>query len=145
MSPARKTALHPTVKRKKGHAQVAASLAGPMFTFCLPSEIKQLTEEEPARRTGRNAKTLVKNNDLRVVLVVMKKGVRMQQHKAAGPISIQTIAGKIKLCLPDQDVELPSGHLLALERYRPHDVEALRDSAFLLSISWPEGASHEEA
>ena len=145
MSPPRKTASHPTTERKKGHAQVAPSLAGPMFTFCLPSEIKQLTEEEPARRTGRNAKTLVKNKDLRIVLVVLKKGVRMQQHHAAGPISIQTIAGRIRLCLPDQDVELPSGHLLALESYRPHDVEALRDSAFLVSISWPEGASREGA
>jgi len=34
--------------------------------------------------------------------------------------------------------DLPAGHLLALERTVPHDVEALEDSAFLLTIAWPE-------
>jgi len=140
MKSVRKTAPHPTAVRKKGHEQVALSLVGPMLSFCLPEEIRALAKEEPTQHPGRNAKTLVKYPDLRIVLIVLKKGVRMTQHSAAGPISIQTIAGRIKLSLPEQDVELPAGHLLALERALPHDVEALRDSAFLLSISWPEGA-----
>lgn len=36
---------------------------------------------------------------------------------------------------------LPAGHMLALERALPHDVEALEDSAFLLTIAWPEDAT----
>lgn len=144
MSTTRKTAPHPTVERKRGHEQVAPSLAGPMLAFCLPEEIKALAQEEPTQRPGRNAKTLVKNPHLRIVLIVLKKGVRMTQHKAAGPISIQTIAGRIKLSLPEQDVELPAGHLLVLERALPHDVEALRDSAFLLSIAWPESVQRKQ-
>jgi quercetin dioxygenase-like cupin family protein len=34
--------------------------------------------------------------------------------------------------------DLPAGHLLALERAIAHDVEALEDSAFLLTIAWPD-------
>ena len=35
-------------------------------------------------------------------------------------------------------IDLPAGHMLALERALRHDVEALEDSAFLLAIAWPE-------
>jgi hypothetical protein len=37
----------------------------------------------------------------------------------------------------DRVAELTSGHLLALDRSIKHDVEALEDSAFLLTIAWP--------
>jgi hypothetical protein len=32
---------------------------------------------------------------------------------------------------------LPTGTLLALDQGLPHDVEALEESAFLLTIAWP--------
>jgi len=38
----------------------------------------------------------------------------------------------------DKVFDLPAGHLLALDRALPHDVKALEDSAFLLTIAWPE-------
>ncbi len=47
------------------------------------------------------------------------------------------LTGKLRLHLPDQTVELPAGRLLTLERALPHDVEALEESSFLLTISWP--------
>jgi hypothetical protein len=33
--------------------------------------------------------------------------------------------------------DLPTGRLLALDHGLPHDVEALEESAFLLTIAWP--------
>jgi hypothetical protein len=39
-----------------------------------------------------------------------------------------------------ETIDLPVGHVLALDRNVHHDVEALVDSAFLLTIAWPEGA-----
>ena len=41
----------------------------------------------------------------------------------------------------DKVIDLPAGHMLVLERALPHDVEALEDSAFLLTIAWPEDAN----
>jgi quercetin dioxygenase-like cupin family protein len=35
-------------------------------------------------------------------------------------------------------VEVPAGHLLALDRGITHDVEAVEESVFLLTICWPE-------
>jgi quercetin dioxygenase-like cupin family protein len=36
----------------------------------------------------------------------------------------------------EREFDLPAGHLLALDAAVPHDVEALEDSAFLLTIAW---------
>lgn len=63
----------------------------------------------------------------------------MEGHKTDESISILALTGKLRLHLPEQAVELPAGGLLTLERALPHDVEALEDSSFLLTISWPKG------
>ena len=115
-------------------------LIGSMLQFDLAMETDQLRREGPWNTTSRNAKTLVKYADLRIVLIAMKSGTRMEGHKADGSISIQGLTGNLRLHLADQTVELPAGRLLTLERGLPHDVEAMEDSSFLLTISWPRGA-----
>ena len=73
-----------------------------------------------------------------VVLTVLTSNGRLHEHKAIGKISVQGIVGRIRMHVQDKLFDLPAGHLLALERALPHDVEALEDSAFLLTIAWPE-------
>ena len=73
-----------------------------------------------------------------VVLTVLKSNARLHEHKAAGRISVQTIAGHIRMHVESKALDLPADHLLMLERAIAHDVEALEDSAFLLTIAWPE-------
>lgn len=91
------------------------------------------------RESGRSSETLVKYDEFRIVLVRMKPGSYMSHHRAEGPISIQAIQGKIRVHLPDDRVEeLEPGDLLTLDRCLEHDVEAVEESAFLLTIAWPE-------
>ncbi len=118
----------------------AQRLVAPVLTFDLASEASQLRAEEAWRRGSHNAKTLVKEPDFRVVLTVAKGGAHLQQHHAPGRISVQTVSGHIRLHLPDQTVDLPAGHVLALEPDIVHDVEALEESTFLLTVAWPAGA-----
>ena len=114
-------------------------LESPILSFDLNAEIEQLRREN-AWQGGRNSKTLVKHSDFRVVLTVLKSSARLHEHKAAGRISVQAVAGHIRMHVQDKVIDLPAGHMLALERALPHDVEALEDSAFLLTIAWPEEA-----
>ena len=114
-------------------------LESPILSFDLNAELERLRNEN-AWQGGRNSKTLLKHSDFRVVLTVLKSNARLHEHKAAGRISVQAIAGHIRMHVRDEVIDLPAGHLLALERALPHDVEALEDSAFLLTIAWPEGA-----
>jgi quercetin dioxygenase-like cupin family protein len=60
----------------------------------------------------------------------------MHEHRTAARISLQTLAGHIRLKLPGRIVDLTAGQLLVLEQCVPHDVEAEEDSAFLLTLSW---------
>jgi quercetin dioxygenase-like cupin family protein len=128
--------------RPKQEARSAAlrspgPLESPMLSFDLNAEIEQLRKED-AWQGGRDSKTLVKHPDFRVVLTVLKSGARLHEHSAAGTISVQTVAGHVRMHVKEQVFDLPAGHLLALERSIAHDVEALEDSAFLLTIAWPD-------
>lgn len=91
------------------------------------------------RESGRSAETLVKYDEFRIVLVRMKPTSYMSHHKAEGPISIHVIHGRVRVHLSDERIEeLKPGDLLTLDRCLEHDVEALEESAFLLTIAWPE-------
>jgi quercetin dioxygenase-like cupin family protein len=121
-----------------GHESIDGTLSGPVLQFDLASELDQLHRDESwLHPTGRSSKTLVKYSDLRIVLIAMKANARMHEHTAAGRISVHALNGHIRLQLPERVVDLPAGHLLALDQCVPHDVEAAEDSAFLLTLSWP--------
>ncbi|HUE75734.1 MAG TPA: cupin domain-containing protein [Chloroflexota bacterium] len=111
-------------------------VSGPVSAFDLNEEITQLRNEDAWRQGNRNAKTLTKEQNLRVVLTVLRKDEQIKEHQTAGPVAIQAISGQIRLLLPDQTVDLPAGHLLVLGPGVAHDVEAVEDSAFLLTIGW---------
>lgn len=112
-------------------------LADALLTLDLLAELARLRAEETWLRTGRHARTLVKDADLRVVLVALREGMRMEEHHAPGRITIQTLAGRLALRVADRTVDLPTGHVLTLGPAIPHDVEAREESAFLLTIAWP--------
>jgi quercetin dioxygenase-like cupin family protein len=103
----------------------------------LERELQQLRQEESwQRETGRSSKTLAKYPDFRIVLILMKSGTRMRQHKAEGRVSIQQLRGQVCVGLPDRKISVSAGQLLVLDCGVLHDVEALEESALLLTISW---------
>ena len=112
-------------------------LAEPLLQIDLERELQQLRQEDSwQRETGRSSKTLAKYPDLRIVLILMKGGTRMRQHRAEGRVSIQLLEGQICIHLADRKVNMSAGHLLVLDCGVLHDVETLEESALLLTISW---------
>ncbi len=129
-----------------GHESIDGTLSGPLLQFDLAGELDRLHRDESWQNpTGRCSKTLVKYADLRIVLIAMKANTRMHEHTAAGRISVHSLDGYIRLHLPERVVDLPAGQLLALDQCVPHDVEAAEDSAFLLTLSWPQETKIVEA
>jgi len=114
-------------------------LAEPTIQFNVAKESEQLHHAGAWDQTsGRSSKTLAKYADFRVVLVSMKANTRMDQHRAEGRISIQCLAGQLRIHLPGaRNAEMAVGDILVLDCGIPHDVEALAESAFLLTICWP--------
>lgn len=116
-------------------------LAEPLLQIDLERELQQLRQEDSwQRETGRSSKTLAKYPDFRIVLILMKGGTRMRQHRAEGRISIHQVKGQVRIHLEDhRKVDVMAGHLLVLDCGVLHDVEALEESALLLTISWRKG------
>lgn len=113
----------------------AEAMAAPHLQFDVTAEIGQLRREREWE-SGHNSKTLVKYDTMRIVLIVLRAGTRIPEHQAEGAVSIQAIEGHIRLRAADRTFDLPAGGLLTLGRGIRHDVEAVEDSAFLLSIAW---------
>ena len=113
-----------------------SSLASPFLEFDLIAEVERL-HGEGTWNTGHNARTLIKYDDLRVVLMALKAGSRIPEHKANGRISVQVLSGHIRLNASGRTFDLLPGSLLALDERAPHDLEALDESAVLLTIVWP--------
>jgi quercetin dioxygenase-like cupin family protein len=112
-------------------------LAEPLLEIDFERELQQLRGEDSwQRETGRSSKTLAKYPDFRIVLILMKSGTQMRQHKAEGRVSIQQLKGQVCIHLADRKVNLSAGHLLVLDCGVLHDVEAVEESALLLTISW---------
>lgn len=135
-----------TSRSSVGHESIDGTLTGSMLQFNLASELAQLHRDDSwVQPTGRSSKTLVKYEDLRIVLIAMKANTRMLEHTAAGRISVHSLSGHIRLHLPDRVVDLPAGHILTLDQCVPHDVEATEESALLLTLSWPQETKAVEA
>ena len=110
--------------------------SGPVLTFDLAGEADRLCNESPWNQHGRNAVTLVKYSDLRIVFILMKPAARLEEHHADARICLHTLRGYARVHLKDATLDLPAGHLLTLDKDVPHDLEAVEESAVLLTIAW---------
>jgi quercetin dioxygenase-like cupin family protein len=108
-----------------------------LLAFDIAAEVARLKEETEWKVAGRNAITLVKEHDLRVVMLVLQAGLKLDEHHSTGPITLQVISGTIVLRAVGRAVNVTAGGLLVAAANVVHDVEALEESAFLLTIVQP--------
>jgi len=104
--------------------------------FDLKQEMTDAQSKKPWT-AGHYAKTLFKKEDFRTVLIAMEPKARMNEHHADGTLSLQALKGEIQVSVRGKSQDLSEGSLLTLSASIPHEVEAVTDSAFLLTISWP--------
>jgi quercetin dioxygenase-like cupin family protein len=122
---------------KKSAVLRVRRLAGKRLTFILGAEDETLREFAQESKTGRAAKTLVKEGPLRITLVALKKGTALPSHHVEGPISIQTIRGSLTLTTDRGDMDVPEGNLIALGPGVVHAAKAQEDCAILLTFAMP--------
>ena len=123
---------HDTQTRRRPHTQPASSA---YVELDLQREL-ELLREEPEWKSGHNAKALVKHDTLRIVLGALNAHARIPEHRTEGRISVQTLRGRIVVRANGRTFDLPEGNLLVLDAGVAHDVEALEESAFLLTIAF---------
>ena len=105
----------------------------------LAEELFHLANRKPWQ-SGLYSKLLVKADDLRVLLIAMEAGAKMKEHHLDGTTVIQVLRGVLCLRVQDKSTNLQVGQILTLAPGVKHDVEARNDSAFLVTIAWPDDA-----
>jgi NADH-quinone oxidoreductase subunit F len=106
-----------------------------LVTFDLKKTLAEIKAQEAWKKGERSAKTLIKDHRQRITLVVMRNGTKVPSHQANGAISVQMIEGKMRFTTPLQTVILGKGQVLTLQSKIQHSMEALKESAFLLTLS----------
>jgi quercetin dioxygenase-like cupin family protein len=105
--------------------------------FNLAQEINNPKQKRPWP-AGHIARTLLKRPDLRMVLIIMDKNSVLKEHHVDGTISVHVLKGRIRLTAQGEVHELQTSEIVTLSAAIKHDVEALDDSAFLITIAWPD-------
>src|SRR5438067_12859060 len=75
-------------------------LTGTALSFDLAQEVATLHQEETWHRGDRNARTLIEEPGLRVVLPVLRAGSRVREHRNGRWVVIPTLAGHIRAQSP---------------------------------------------
>jgi quercetin dioxygenase-like cupin family protein len=107
----------------------------PMMIFSIPDEIARLRSGPQWSASRKASITLAKNDDVRIVLVVLSKGMALQEHGAEGQITVAVAQGSIRFDAGGDQRTLASGGLLTLQSGIRHAVEALEDSAFVITLA----------
>ena len=122
---------NPTELRPEGERIIDA----PLVHMDLKESAKTLKSEKAWKEKDRNAITLYKTGGMRLVLIALHKGAILEKHTANGTINVQVLEGEINLSTDDQSMNLKEGQVIALHRMIPHDVTAIKESVFLLTLN----------
>ena len=105
------------------------------ITRCsLVEEINALTPRDDY--SGRRAKILIKEDDLRVTLVTMRAEAELDEHSAPASVNIHVLTGTFDVSYEGGPATLDVGDMLALRKDALHSVRCVDDGAFLLTLGW---------
>lgn len=93
---------------------------------------------------GRSAHGLIGGHDhtLRQILMALSRGSALAEHESPGEATVQVLTGRIRLTAGDEIWEGGPGDHLVIPLAR-HDVTALDDAAFLLTVAVGTREAHD--
>jgi quercetin dioxygenase-like cupin family protein len=112
---------------------------GDALRFDLTEETQRASDPEALARTGRSARTLLKDGPLRVTLIVLGPGGDIPEHQTEGPITIHVLRGALRLKVEGTDYELGTGDLLSIGTGASHSLMSDQGAALLLTVAFEQG------
>ncbi len=111
--------------------QALRPAVGGMITVSIAAEIARLKSAPEWESGDRHAISLVKDNALNILLMILKQGARLHEHRTKGPIAVQVVSGSIRFSAGGERI-ISAGEIVGLDRNIAHSVEALEESAIIL-------------
>jgi quercetin dioxygenase-like cupin family protein len=113
------------------------SLVAPLLRFRLRDEAARLRGESAYAGGDRNARTLVKADDFRLVLVAFRSGAVFDEKDQRGMIALQVLEGRLDLRVAEETTGLETGEVAIVSAEHPWRAVALADGLMLLQVAWP--------
>jgi quercetin dioxygenase-like cupin family protein len=120
-------------------------LSGDALLFHLDDELERTGSPGGLEEHGRTARTLAKDGALRLALVVLAPEGTLEDHHAAGPVTINPLRGDIRVSTAESQYELAAGDLLMLGAGVRHGVASSGGGAFPLTVVHPPAATDPES
>lgn len=86
------------------------------------------------QHTDSPSTSLIKTAQLQLLHVVLHAGQKLPEHKVAGELCVQCLAGRVLLRMPGLELPLSAGQLTVLEGGAAHALLAELDSCLLLTL-----------
>lgn len=111
--------------------------------FQLPALSGDLKSQDEYERSGVSAITLARDDHVTLVLVALRKGSVMREHRAPSAAMVLLLSGRVRFVAGSDGAwtDLEPGSLAAFSAEVPHAVEALEDAAYLVIIGGRERRS----
>jgi quercetin dioxygenase-like cupin family protein len=93
-----------------------------------------MIDQELLTRSGRTARTLVKEGPLRLTMLALAAGGELPEHHTDGPVSIHLLKGAAVFRVLDHDYALGTGDILALAPGVRHSARSEQGCSFLLTV-----------
>ena len=109
-----------------------------MQKLSLDAQARELIEQATRSSAGRAAETVLGGHErvLRQTVIALIKDATMAEHVSPGEASVYVLRGRVVLASGDQSWEGRNGDLLIVPD-APHSLQALQDSAVLLTVAKP--------
>jgi quercetin dioxygenase-like cupin family protein len=105
--------------------------------FQIDEQVERLRSDESYREAGKSSIILARKEHLRVVLSALEHAKEMEPHHTAGPFALHVLEGSVQVNWDDQSSILREHDLLTFPAGIEHSVQALEDTAFLLTLFQP--------
>jgi quercetin dioxygenase-like cupin family protein len=102
--------------------------------------VDELIAEAKSATSGRSSRTIFGGHEhaLRQTVIALSGGRALDEHESPGEATLQVLRGNIRLHAADESWDGSVGEYVVIPPTR-HGVEAVEDSAFLLTVAVPRG------
>jgi quercetin dioxygenase-like cupin family protein len=111
-------------------------------SFDLDQVAQDLGREDAYRASRRAAASLVKEDDLTVVLTAVLEGETIREHAVPNAAFIMLLEGEIVVRFADEETHLTKGQSVAFAGGERHSVYAPQDARFLVVLGGSPALSH---
>lgn len=108
-----------------------------LMTFDLVAEIESLRSEPAWEENEKNARTLAKDVDFRVLLSVLHTDATLEEQDGEARASLQVLDGDAELEVEGEVAHLGAGSMAVVNSGQPWRLRATSDCAVLLTLAWP--------